>query len=150
MCVRACVCLKRAGHIHEHTHTRTQMHKNTLTKEDIRTKTHTKAHIQLNTRTHKHERRHTHARTIVSRASRIFPHMRLRLRKWARGVKEKYTYSNTHIHTDAHTHTRTHYHSHTPARRFGMPRPPTLDGRASISISTLEHGGWPVRAGMRI
>ena len=33
---------------------------------------------------------------------------------------------------------------------FGMPKPPSLDGRASMSLSTLEHGGRPVSAGMRI
>ena len=29
-----------------------------------------------------------------------------------------------------------------------MPKPPSLDGRAKMSLSVLEHGGQPVSAGI--
>ncbi len=33
---------------------------------------------------------------------------------------------------------------------IGIPKPPSLDGRAVISLSILEQGGWPVIAGRRL
>ena len=58
----------------------------------VRSFVYIQTHTQAHTSTHTHTC--THARTLVSRASRIYPRMRMRVRKWAGGGKEKYVWAD--------------------------------------------------------
>ena len=75
-CLRVCVCWCACGFLRECTHKSTHTIK------------HTHARPQQRTHTQKRTQAYTHARTLVSRASRIFPRMCMLVRKLAERGKE--------------------------------------------------------------